>query len=81
MPPVEMKPRTPLFYDFYNMSLGRTRRDDGYHDRPGYLRGDDSILNCCMFFTLGIKMPLKVTIWLLIPFALSESGGGLVVRT
>eukprot|EP00904_Undaria_pinnatifida_P013971 jgi/Undpi1/9704/HiC_scaffold_27.g12160.m1 len=37
-------------------------RDDGYHERPGQLRGDDSILNCCLFFTLGIKTPRKVTL-------------------
>ena len=35
-------------------------RDDGHHERPGHLRGDDSILNCCLFFTLGIKTPRKV---------------------
>ncbi|CAN0079214.1 unnamed protein product [Laminaria digitata] len=38
-------------------------RDDGYHDKPGYLRGDDSILNCCLFFTLGIRTPRKVTLF------------------
>lgn len=35
-------------------------RDDGHHEHPGCLRGDDSILNCCLFFTLGIKTPRKV---------------------
>lgn len=35
-------------------------RDQGHHSRPEGLGGDDSILNCCMFFTQGIEKPRKV---------------------
>ncbi|CAM9275653.1 unnamed protein product [Ectocarpus fasciculatus] len=37
-------------------------RDNGHHSRPEGLGGDDSILNCCMFFTQGIDTPRKVTL-------------------
>lgn len=31
-----------------------------HHASPASLRGDDAILNCCLFFTQGIKTPLDV---------------------
>ncbi|CAM9456532.1 unnamed protein product [Scytosiphon promiscuus] len=37
-------------------------RDEGHHARPEGLGGDDSILNCCMFFTQAIDTPRKVTL-------------------
>lgn len=42
-----------------NLSLCR---DKGHHARPEGLGGDDSILNCCMFFTQGIDAPRKVRV-------------------